>query len=210
MSSVDKQKKQIIKALLKTIPQNEKVLDFTAGSITKNEGDLVYKKWIELCFYIAYVDNEVKYMLDATISSEKDFVYLDKYTALIMYEAIETVPKLYGEFFKILNEVESKDGQKRFDRHKLKEGYLKYKAAIKTIKDDGELMQSINVVRNSIAAHHLDKKGSIQPLVDWYVSKRKEMDENNNAEVSSLILYAAKVAESLYPLAQSLVHAILG
>src|SRR5438067_8729522 len=98
MSSVDKQKKQIIEARSKTIPQNEKVLDFGADLIARTEGDIVVKKWIELCFYITYVDNEVKYMLNASMLSEKAFIYLDKYTALIMHEAIETVPKLYGNF----------------------------------------------------------------------------------------------------------------
>jgi hypothetical protein len=208
MDSVDKQKKQVIENLLKTIPQNEKVLDFAADSITQDKGDPVYKKWVELCFYIAYVDNEVKYMLHATLSDKKAFIYLDKYTALIMYEAIETLPKLYSDFFRTLEKVENEDGQNRFDRDKLREGYRNYKEAIKPIKNDSAFMQSLSTVRNNIAAHHLDKEKSIHTLVDWYVRKRQEIDEQNNLGASSLILYAAKVAQSLSPLAQSLIHAI--
>ena len=94
MSSANKLKEQIIEDLLQTIPQNEKVLDFGADLITRAEGDIVFKKWIELTFYIAYVDNEVKYMLKASMLSEKAFIYLDKYIVLIIREAIETVPKL--------------------------------------------------------------------------------------------------------------------
>src|SRR2546421_6434318 len=117
-----------------------------------------------------------------------------------MHEAIETVPKLYGNFLKTLNEVESKDGQKRFDRQKLNEGYQAYKAAIKIIKDNSNFMQDLTNIRNSVAAHHLDKKGSLQSLVDWYMIKRKEMD--SHPEASTLLYYAAIVAGALYPLAQ--------
>jgi len=59
----------------------------------------------------------------------------------------------------------------------------------------------------AVAAHHLDKQGNIQPLVDWYMIKHKEME--SHTEASTLIYYAAIVAEALDSLAQSLQHAIL-
>lgn len=208
MDTLEEQKKQIIQSLLQTIPQNEQTLDFAADSITKNIGDPVYKKWIELCFYIAYIDNEVKYMLQAALSDQKAFIYLDKYLALIMSEAIEALPQVYSDFFKTLDEVERTDGQQRFDREKLNEGYRGYKEAIKPMKSDTAFMQSLHTVRNNVAAHHLDKAKSVQTLVSWYVSKRQEIGKQNNPGISALILHAATVAQSLYPLAQSLTKAI--
>jgi hypothetical protein len=208
MDSLDKQRQQIIENLLKTIPENERVLDRTAAIIAHGQADAVAKKWGELCFYIAYVDNEVRHMLYATLSDQRAFIYLDKYTALIMYEALETLPKLYSDFFKTLEQVEREDGQNRFDREKLSEGYRSYKEAIKPIKNDSSFMQGISTVRNNVAAHHLNKERSIHTLVDWYVGKRQEIGKQNNPGVSSLMLYAAQVAQSLYPLSQALIHAV--
>lgn len=77
MDSLYQQKKQIIENLLKTIPENEGVLDLTAAIIANDQADVVAKKWGELCFYIAYIDNEVKCMLQATLSDQKAFIYLE-------------------------------------------------------------------------------------------------------------------------------------
>lgn len=107
-----------------------------------------------------------------------------------MYEAIETLPKLYSDFFKTLDEIEHEDGQQRFNREQLSEGYRNYKEAIKPIKSDGAFMQSISTVRNNVAAHHLNKERSVHALVDWYVGKRQEIGKQNNPGVSSLMLYA--------------------
>ena len=208
MDSLQKQRQQVIENLLKTIPENERVLDRTAAIIANDQADAVAKKWGELCFYIAYVDNEIKYILHATLSDQKAFIYLDKYTALIMHEAIETLPKLYSDFFRTLEKVENEDGQNRFDREKLSEGFRGYKETIKPIKNDSAFMQSISTVRNNVAAHHLNKERTIHTLVDWYMAKRQEMGKQNNPGVSSLIVHATKIAQALYPLAQSLIHAI--
>ena len=208
MDSLDKQKQQIIGSLLKTIPENEKTLNLMANIISSDQADLVAKKWSGLCFYIAYIDNEVKYMLQAVLSDQKAFIYLDKYLALIMHEAIETLPDLYSDFFKTLREVESKDGYNRFDREQLTEGYRTYKEAIKPISSDKAFMQRLSAVRNRVAARHLDKDGNIHTLVDWYTEKRQEIGKQNNPGISSFILYVAQVSQALYPLAQSLTYAV--
>lgn len=208
MDSLEAQRKQIIESLLKTIPENEKTLNLMATIISSDQADVMAQKWSGLCFYIAYIDNEVKYMLQAVLSDQKAFIYLDKYLALIMHEAIETLPNLYSDFFKTLREVESTDGHNRFNREQLTEGYRTYKEAIKPISSDKAFMLCLSAVRNSVAAHHLDKDGNIRTLVDWYTEKRQEIGNQNNPGISSFILYAVQVAQALYPLAQSLTYAV--
>ncbi len=162
-----------------------------------------HRPMVELMFYLAHVDYELKALLDRVLNDESNRSIWEKYLALAIHEAIDTLPKMISGAVRHAGTAESP----RLSADKLKDVARAYNAAIKPIRSDADFWKALTLVRNSVAAHHLGRgSDGVTPLITWTATTYANSQAGNTTFHSQFVEYGVAVGRAVQDLGENLLN----
>ncbi len=165
-------------------------LAISAHTGTPGEAQTLY--W-RLQYYVVQTSFEIRSLFAAIVAVsgvEERYTPIDKYLGLVAYEAVDVLPKLTGRLIKALAQETSSN----YDAGKIKNALREFLKKVRSAPVDQD---SVALVRNAVAAHHLDKAGDLDVLAEWYGLTREFHQQGLGPLEVKLNVYAAHIERCL-------------
>ncbi|MCL1898750.1 MAG: hypothetical protein FWG16_08035, partial [Micrococcales bacterium] len=155
--------------------------------------------WFELVFYICQTDYELKVLIHRTFSDSANRSVWEKYLGLCVHETIEALPRVLGAVHR------AADSDKGLDDGRVRQTSRAYNDAIKAIKADKVFMDGLQMIRNSVAAHHVGKaEAGLTVAIEWMLTSWRSADNGLTPMNSQIVEYAVVLGRAVQDLGQGL------
>ena len=161
-----------------------------------------HRPGVELIFYLALIDYETKVLVHRLLESQEDRYVWEKYLALHLHEVLERAPTAIGEAIREMTQPESAS---KADPELYKEAARKFREDLRPIRQDADFMKVLGLLRNAVAAHHIDKKSaSMDPSITWMLTSATQRDRGGTPMSSQILEYSVTAATAV----QDFAHAV--
>lgn len=163
-----------------------------------------HRPGIELVFYMALIDYESKVLIQRLMDSREDRFVWEKYLALHLHEVLDRVPAAIGATIREMRDTETAS-RANVELYEL--AARKLRTDFKPIRQDADFMKALDLIRNSVAAHHVEKKTStMDPSIYWMLTSATQR-RNGGSPMSSQIMEHSVTATTAI---QDFAHAVTG
>lgn len=150
-----------------------------------------HRAGVELIFYLALIDYETKVLAQRLMESADDRYVWEKYAALHLHEVLEQAPRVMSE---AIREMSRPDTASKADPEAYREAARRFGEALRPIRKDATFMKALSMIRNSVAAHHLDRKTStMDPSIGWMLTSATQRRKGDPPLTSQILEYSVKV-----------------
>lgn len=160
-----------------------------------------HRPGVELIFYLALIDYETKVMVQRLIKSPEDRYVWEKYLALHLHEVLEAVPKAISG---AIREMSREGTASHADPEIYKAAAREFRESIKLITKDTEFMRALKLIRNSVAAHHMDSKSTMDPSVYWMLTSATQRKSGGTPLAGQILEYSVKAAFAVQDFSRTL------
>lgn len=162
-----------------------------------------HRPGIELIFYLALIDYETKVLVHRLMESQEDRYVWEKYLALHLYEVLERTPAAIGE---AIREMAQPDSASHADPDLYMAAARQFREDLRPIRQDADFMKALGLIRNSVAAHHVDKKTTtMDPSIIWMLTAATQRNRGATPMSSQILEYSVKAATAV----QDFAHAVV-
>ena len=168
----------------------------------------------ELAYYTLHVSVETEAFLMTAFRQPHRREVWEKYLALVLVEAVETVPKLSNRLSGALhrNQQAADAGEPfvslPFRVKAFREMDSAYRQVATSVRQD-EDYEAIKRVRNSVAAHHLGRGGDMAPLVTWTLVMHGQQVSEPPTPTGPIIRLSERVAKAANAYGHGLVALVI-
>lgn len=197
---------QLIENFNSTLPEQERVLESAAQNVKLGlERDSeIFRSFTQLQFFVLTVDFDMRVMLRALLVDPQNRLTAEKFFALTLEEADESVGGMINGFNKAMRLSSKDSGRDLFDIERFTEEERKFKQAMKEMRDDKEFNQILRLIRNTVSGHIVGDKVGIQNSAIWVLT-RKDVPRNVEGVMSShVVRYAVSTLGALDEFAHGL------
>jgi hypothetical protein len=160
-----------------------------------------HRPGVELAFYMALIDYETKILVHRLLESPKDRYVWEKYLALHLNEVLERAPVAIGE---AIREMTRPGTASKADPERYKIAARKFREVLRPIRHDADFMKALGLIRNAVAAHHVDKKSStMDPSIAWMLTAATQRNRGGTPISSQILEYSVKAATAVQDFAHT-------
>ncbi len=164
-----------------------------------------HRPGVELIFYLALIDYETKVLVHRLLESQEDRYVWEKYLALHLYEVLERTPGAIGE---AIREMTQPGRASKADPELYKKAARDFREALRPIRQDGDFMKALGLIRNAVAAHHVDKKtATMEPSITWMLTTATQRSRGGTPMSSQILEYSVMAASAVQDFGQAVVGA---
>lgn len=160
-----------------------------------------HRPGVELVFYLALIDYETKVLIHRLLESQEDRYVWEKYLALHLHEVLERTPAAISE---AIREMTQPGTASKADPDRYKVAARQFREDLRPIRQDATFMKALGLIRNAVAAHHVDKKtATMEPSITWMLTLATQRNQGGTPMTSQILEYSVKVATAVQDLAES-------
>lgn len=172
------------------------------AALSKREDWPGHRAGVELVFYLAQLDYEIKVLINQLFTDPLNRAVWEKYLALELHEALETVPQVLGSMQRSISLPSSPS---HLDLSTVSQAARAYRDAIKLIKADRKFVQALVTIRNSVAAHHKGKGGvGLDGNIAWMMTSLRNESAKASPFDSQIAEYAVALGRAIQDLANTI------
>lgn len=161
---MDREYEEALTVVGQSIEEARRQLEDAAPIIANSsnqKGWAQHAPWAEMVLYLCKVDYDIKVLLHHLLTDPANRMVWERYLALELYEALETVPKAMNRTRRSLQ-----DEPARLARFAAAQAT--FKETIRPIRSNNDFMSLLRQIRNEVAAHHgLNKGKGLESMVLW-------------------------------------------
>jgi hypothetical protein len=162
-----------------------------------------HRPGVELTFYMALIDYETKVLVHRLLESQEDRYVWEKYLALHLHEVLERAPIAIGE---AIREMTQPGTASKADSERYKLAARKFREDLRPMRQDTNFMKALGLIRNAVAAHHVDKKSAtMDPSITWMLTAAAQRNRGGTPMSSQILEYSVKAATAV----QDFAHAVV-
>lgn len=162
-----------------------------------------HRPGVELIFYLALIDYETKVLVHRLLESQEDRYVWEKYLALHLYEVLERAPSAIGE---AIREMTQPGSASKADPELYKKAARDFRESLRLIRQDRDFMEALGLVRNAVAAHHVDKKtATMEPSITWMLTAATQRSRGGTPMSSQILEYSVKAASAVQDFGQAVI-----
>ena len=198
--------KDVVASLDAILPEQERVLELAAQNVKLGlERDSeIYRSFTQLQFFVLTVDFDMRVMLRALLVDPQNRLTAEKFLALTLEEADESVDRLIKIANAAMRTLPNDTGAHLFDMEKFEEAVRTFKQAMREMRDDKEFNENLRLIRNTVSAHIVGDKVGVQNSAIWVLT-RKDVPRNGDGVMRSQIVhYAVATLQALLAFARGL------
>lgn len=165
----------------------------------------VFKAFTALHFFTLTVDFDMRVMLRTLLAHPNSRLTAEKFLVLTLEEAEESVNKLINVLLgAIRNAKENDPCRSTFDFEELKRAKIKFDASMKPLRADAEFMNTLRLIRNTVAAHIVGDEVGIQNGAIWVLTREDIPRDENGVMRSKIVSYSVQILTALNALTRDL------
>lgn len=158
---------------------------------------------VELVFYLALIDYETKVLAHRLLESQEDRYVWEKYLALHLHEVLERAPSAISE---AIREMSRPGSASKADPERYKKAARQFREDLRLIRQDTDFMKVLTLIRNNVAAHHIDKTSdTMEPSIAWMLTTATQRHHGGTPMSSQILEYSVKVATAVQNFANAIV-----
>lgn len=160
-----------------------------------------HRPGVELIFYLALIDYETKVLVHRLLESHEDRYVWEKYLALHLYEVLERAPAAISE---AIREMTKPGSASKADPDRYKSAARQLREDLRHIRQDTEFVKALGLIRNAVAAHHVDKSSAtMDPSITWMLTSATQRNRGGTPMSSQVLEYSVKAAFAVQDFAQA-------
>ncbi|MCR6711940.1 MAG: hypothetical protein NVV57_04240 [Demequina sp.] len=149
------------------------LLEAAANNIKRLQGheDEPLRWFADLKFFILQVDFDITTLIAALLRHPNSRLTMEKFVALLVFETESDVGKIANGLQRSLRNPDAVTA-KNFDGAKVTAALDDFKVALRPLRDDTGLRERLGIVRNTMAGHVWDGKGTrVNGSALWALSR---------------------------------------
>lgn len=163
-----------------------------------------HRPGVELIFYLALIDYETKVLTHRLLESQEDRYVWEKYLALHLHEVLERAPAAISE---AIREMTQPGSASQADPELYKEAARQFREDLRPIRQDADFMKALDLIRNTVAAHHVDKKtATMEPSITWMLTTATQRSCGGTPMSSQILEYSVKAATAVQDFADLIIR----
>lgn len=160
-----------------------------------------HRPGVELIFYLALIDYETKVLVHRLLESQEDRYIWEKYLALHLHEVLERAPTAISE---AIREMTQPGSASKADPELYKTAARQFREDLRPIRQDADFMKALGLIRNTVAAHHVDKKTTtMDPSITWMLTAATQRSRGGTPMSSQILEYSVKAATAVQDFAHA-------
>ena len=169
----------------------------------KKRSDWVsHRPGVELIFYMALIDYETQVLVHRMLESPEDRYVWEKYLALHLHEVLERTPIAIS---KAIREMTQPGSASKANSEHYKAAARQLRDDLRPIRQDADFMKALVLIRNAVAAHHVDKKTTtMDPSITWMLTAATQRNRGGTPMSSQILEYSVRAATAVQNFAQGL------
>lgn len=188
-----------------SIPEAREQVEFAARFIetgSSQPGWESHRPVVELIFYLCKLDYDIKVLLFQFLTDPENRTVWERYLALDLHEAIQTVPKAIS---RARMEIARPGTGSQIDLARFDAAAASYRREIKAISGDKDFMSALSIVRNGVAAHHgLSRGKGMDASIAWTLNAWKLTQSKKTPFESQFGEYAVRLGRAIQDLGQDI------
>lgn len=162
-----------------------------------------HRPGVELIFYMTLIDYETKVLVHRLLESPEDRYVWEKYLALHLHEVLERTPVAISE---AIREMTQPGSASKADPELYKAAARQLREDLLPIRQDAGFMKALRLIRNAVAAHHIDKKTTtMDPSITWMLTVATQRNRGGTPMSSQILEYSVKAATAVQDFAHATV-----
>lgn len=196
----------IIAGFDKLLPEQERVLEQAARNVklALENDSAIYIAFTELQFFVLSVDFDMRVMLRALLSDPQNRLTNEKFLALTLEEADESVGRVIKKLNTAMRTLPNDSGAPFFELAAVEAAAKKFKIATQAMRDDKPFNESLRLIRNTVAGHFVGDEVGVQNSVIWVLTRAGVTRDAEGVMKSQIVGYAISTLVALNALASDL------
>jgi hypothetical protein len=200
----------IIAGLDAILPEQERALQLAARNVKLGleRDSTIYRAFTQLQFFVLTVDFDMRVMLRALLVDPQNRLTAEKFLALTLQEADDTVGKvtntLKAEMRKSDRATVPDSGAQFFDEAKLDVAVAEFKTAMAGFRDDVDFQRTLRMIRNTVSGHIVGDEVGVQNSAIWVLTREGVPRNTEGVMMSQIVSYAVSTGLALLNFARAL------
>lgn len=150
---------------------------------------------VELVFYLCKLDYDIKVLLFQFFIDSKNRTVWERYLALELHEALQTVPKAIS---RARMEIARPGTASHLKLARFDAAAKSYGQEVKAISQDQDFISALKMVRNGVAAHHgLSRGQGMDTSIAWTLNAWKLTQSDTTPFESQFGEYAVRLGRAI-------------
>lgn len=202
----------IIAGFDRVLPEQERVLEQAARNVklALERDSAIYIAFTELQFFVLSVDFDMRVMLRALLSDPQNRLTNEKFLALTLEEADESVGRVIKKLNSAMRTLPNDSGAHLFDLASVEAAAKKFKLAMQPMRDDKSFNDTLRLIRNTVAGHFVGDEVGVQNSVIWVLTREKVARDIDGVLKSQIVGYSISTLAALNELVGDLQKSVAG